>query len=70
MTSKDLHKKVARRPQVCYGPTMKRYTRLGRVGKTSIHDSGLEIFGIRIFFRTLYSRGYSFGPKFQIERVV
>lgn len=49
---------------------LKRYIKTGRAGKTYVYDSGFEIFGaIRIFRRSLISRGYAFGGKFILEKI-
>jgi hypothetical protein len=49
---------------------LKRYIKTGRVGKTYVFDSGIEILGIlRIFRRSLVSRGYALGGKIILERI-
>jgi len=49
---------------------LKRYTKTGRIGKTYVFDSGVEILGIiRIFHRSLISRGYNLGGKFILEKI-
>ena len=49
---------------------LKRYIKTGRVGRTYVYDSGVEIFGyLRIFRRSLVSRGYNLGGKFILEKI-
>jgi len=47
---------------------MKIINLTSRVGKTTVFDRGFEIFGVRFLFRTMYSRGYQFGPNLVIEK--